>query len=137
MFHYRVAIKFTKGLILKDKFTISGTPIPEFVGAVENVTVPVGRDAIFTCNVKNLGRFKVRKHQFHQHFTSSFFCIKLFCKAFKYFLYGLFIFWWKEIGETDAHKMLVKLTEGVNFTNILQAAFSPIFIRWENFKLKL
>ncbi len=71
MFHYRVTIKFTKGLILKDKFTISGTPIPEFVGAVENVTVPVGRDAIFTCNVKNLGRFKVRGYQFHQHFTSK------------------------------------------------------------------
>ena len=38
---------------------VVGTPKPEFVGEVENVTVPVGRDAIFTCNVKNLGRFRV------------------------------------------------------------------------------
>ena len=44
--------------ILKINF-FSGTPKPEFVGLVENVTVPVGRDAIFTCNVKNLGRFRV------------------------------------------------------------------------------
>jgi hypothetical protein len=45
-------------MYFKNQF-FSGTPKPEFVGLVENVTVPVGRDAIFTCNVKNLGRFRV------------------------------------------------------------------------------
>jgi hypothetical protein len=45
-------------MYFKNQF-FSGTPKPEFMGLVENVTVPVGRDAIFTCNVKNLGRFRV------------------------------------------------------------------------------
>jgi hypothetical protein len=31
------------------------------VGVVDNITVAVGRDAIFTCNVKNLGRYRVTR----------------------------------------------------------------------------
>ena len=33
--------------------------MPRFVGPVTNVTVPVGREAIITCTVENLGSFKV------------------------------------------------------------------------------
>jgi hypothetical protein len=33
------------------------------------------------------------------------------------------IFWQKDFGAKAAHKMLVKLTPGVNFTNTLRAAF--------------
>ncbi len=34
--------------------------LPEFTSPIENVSVPVGRDAAFTCNVRRLGSFKVR-----------------------------------------------------------------------------
>jgi hypothetical protein len=40
------------------------------------------------------------------------------------FQFGFVIFWQKDLGAKAAHKMLVKLTTDVNFTNILQAAFS-------------
>ena len=32
---------------------------PEFIGNLQNVTVPEGRDATFTCSVTNLGGHKV------------------------------------------------------------------------------
>lgn len=32
---------------------------PEFIGSISNVTVPVGRDAVLVCSVKNLGKYKV------------------------------------------------------------------------------
>jgi len=35
----------------------------------------------------------------------------------------------KEVGKKTVCKTLVKLTTGVNFTNILQAVFAPIFFR--------
>jgi hypothetical protein len=35
-----------------------------------------------------------------------------------------------------AHKMLVKLTPRVNFTNILLAAFAPLFLRQKSTNLK-
>jgi hypothetical protein len=34
------------------------------------------------------------------------------------------IFWHKKIGRKAAFKVMVKLTKGVNFSNILRAAFS-------------
>ena len=33
---------------------------PSFIGAIQNVTVKAGRDAILNCAVKNLGEYKVR-----------------------------------------------------------------------------
>lgn len=32
---------------------------PEFEGTIQNVTYPAGREAVLTCSVKNLGRYKV------------------------------------------------------------------------------
>ncbi|XP_031626058.1 lachesin [Contarinia nasturtii] len=32
---------------------------PEFIGSISNVTYPVGREAVLTCSVKNLGKYKV------------------------------------------------------------------------------
>lgn len=32
---------------------------PEFQGSISNVTYPAGREAILTCTVKNLGKYKV------------------------------------------------------------------------------
>lgn len=34
-------------------------PEPEFQGAIANVTYPAGREAVLTCSVKNLGKYKV------------------------------------------------------------------------------
>jgi hypothetical protein len=38
--------------------------------------------------------------------------------------FGLVIFWQKDFGTKAVNKMLVKLTPGINFTNILRAVFS-------------
>ena len=44
---------------------ISGVAVfagmPKFIGHLQNVTVPDGRDATFTCSVTNLGGHKVLK----------------------------------------------------------------------------
>ncbi len=42
----------------------------------------------------------------------------------------------KDISRKDAQKMFVKLTTGVNFTNILRALFAPILLRQKNTNLK-
>lgn len=33
---------------------------PEFEGTIMNVTYPIGREAVLTCSVRNLGRYKVK-----------------------------------------------------------------------------
>lgn len=33
---------------------------PNFMQDLKNVTVPKGKDAVFTCNVENLGGYKVK-----------------------------------------------------------------------------
>lgn len=35
---------------------------PEFAGPIKNLTVPLGRDATFTCLVKHLGGYRVSSH---------------------------------------------------------------------------
>ena len=35
-------------------------PDPEFIGTINNVTFPAGREAILACSVRNLGKNKVR-----------------------------------------------------------------------------
>jgi hypothetical protein len=42
-----------------------------------------------------------------------------------YLQFGFVIFWQTDFGAKDAHKMLVKLTPGVNFINIF---VSGIFV---------
>lgn len=32
---------------------------PEFQGSISNVTYPAGREAVLSCAVKNLGKYKV------------------------------------------------------------------------------
>lgn len=34
-------------------------PDPEFIGTINNVTFPAGREAILACSVRNLGKNKV------------------------------------------------------------------------------
>ncbi len=52
--------------------------------------------------------------QFHQYFMSSFFVQKFFCTCFMCLQCRLVIFWWKDLGAKAAHKMLVKLTPGID-----------------------
>lgn len=33
---------------------------PDFLGPIENVTVPLGREAVLTCSVSDIGDYKVR-----------------------------------------------------------------------------
>ncbi len=49
--------------------------------------------------------------------------MKVFCAAIMCLQFGFVIFLQKDFGAKDAHKMLVKLTPGVNFTIIVRAAF--------------
>jgi hypothetical protein len=51
--------------------------------------------------------------QFHQHFMSRFFVLKLFVQLFCTCILGFNLFWRKEIGRKAALKMLMKLTTGV------------------------
>lgn len=47
-------------LFLPD-LSIQGTELePEFDGTITNVTFPAGREAVLTCSVKNLDKYKVR-----------------------------------------------------------------------------
>jgi len=74
---------------------------------------------------KNIGAktdYRTGVSQFHVHLQAAF-LYKMFCAAFIYILFGFVIFWWKNIGAKAAHKILVKFTTVVNFTNVLQAAF--------------
>ena len=40
---------------------VSVDVLPQFVGDLTNLTVAIGREAVFSCNVKNLGNYKVRR----------------------------------------------------------------------------
>ena len=46
-----------------DSSSSSAVGAPEFLSAVPNVTVAVGRDAILRCEVKNLQDYKARKRE--------------------------------------------------------------------------
>jgi hypothetical protein len=52
-------------------------------------------------------------------FYQQLFHTKVFCAAFMCLHIGFVIFWQKNFGAKAAHKMLVKLTPGGNFTNRL------------------
>ncbi len=77
------------------------------------------------------------RFQFHQYFTSSFFVRKFFCAAFMCLQFEFVIFWRKDFGAKAAHKMLVKLTLGLQnkiwmtkySTNVLRCATDK-FSKW-------
>jgi hypothetical protein len=48
--------------------------------------------------------------------------MKVCCTAFPYLHFGFVIFWQNNTGTKAAPKMLVKLTAGVNFINVLHKA---------------
>ena len=48
-------------------------------------------------------------------FYEQLFCTKVFFAAFLYLQFGFVIFWQKEIGAKDVHKILVKLTTSVDY----------------------
>jgi len=60
-------------------------------------------------------------------FYEQLFCTEVFCTAFLLIQFGFVIFWQKNVGAKAVCKMLVKLTTGVNFINILRAAFAPVY----------
>jgi hypothetical protein len=53
-------------------------------------------------------------------FYEQLFRAKVFCAAFMFLQFGFAIFWQKDFGAKAAHKMLVKLTPGVQVINNLQ-----------------
>ena len=66
MFYTFLQINFIE--LLKSSFIIiqfldfvSVDVLPQFVGDLTNLTVAIGREAVFSCNVKNLGNYKVRR----------------------------------------------------------------------------
>ena len=48
--------------IFPDLNSQGSDPEPEFQGSIQNVTYPAGREAVLTCTVKNLGKYKVSSH---------------------------------------------------------------------------
>jgi len=69
-------------------------------------------------------------------FYEQFFVTKVFYAAFLYSQFGFAIFCWKKFGVEAVCKMLLKLTAGVNFTNILWAAFLNESVFWSFFFLR-
>jgi len=49
---------------------------------------------------------------------------KMFSSAFLYLHFGFVIFWQNNIDSKTACKMLVRLTLGLNFINVLRTAFT-------------
>jgi hypothetical protein len=49
--------------------------------------------------------------------TEQLFHAKVFCATFMCLQFGFVIFWRKDFGTTAAHKMLVKLTPGVSYSD--------------------
>lgn len=59
---------------------IQGEIEPEFESTLQNVTFPLGREAVLTCTVRNLGRYKVREKKFlRELFLLTLFLINLIC----------------------------------------------------------
>ena len=40
-------------------YFFSGDVLPQFVGDLTNLTAAIGREAVFSCNIKNLRNYKV------------------------------------------------------------------------------
>ncbi len=61
-------------------------------------------------------------------FYEQLFRTKVFCAAFMCLQFGFVIFGRKDFGAKAAHKMLVKLTLGCNFRNIICTQFTTVDI---------
>jgi len=61
---------------------------------------------------KIVGPTSPTRWRFHQHFTNSFLCTKVFWENFMSLRFGMVIVWWKEIGKKADQKMFVILTTG-------------------------
>jgi hypothetical protein len=59
--------------------------------------------------------FQIFHCQFHNILQAAFHT-KVLSAPFMCLQFGFVIFWWKDFGSKAAHKMLVKLTPGVNAT---------------------
>ncbi len=57
-------------------------------------------------------------------FYKQLYLTNVFCKVFLQLQFGFVVFWQKKSGAKAACKMLMKLTKGVNFINILFSPFS-------------
>jgi len=57
-------------------------------------------------------------------FYARLFCTKVLFEAFLYLQFGFVTFFQKDISAKAARKMLMKMATVVNFTNVLQAAFT-------------
>ncbi len=75
------------------------------------------------------------RSQFHQHFMSSF-CMRRSQKRKKAQKLSIFFALLGSACAKAAYRMLMKLTPGVNFINILRAAFLPLFFCQKNTKPK-
>ncbi len=64
-------------------------------------------------------RHRKRGGQAGRNFRNILRAAKVFCAAFVCLQFGFVIFWKKDFDAKAAHKVLVKLTPGENFTNIL------------------
>jgi len=65
-------------------------------------------------------------------FYTRFFCQYFGAKIYKAETFGFETFWQKDIGKSLVYKTLMKLAAGLNFINILQAAFALIFFHRKN-----
>lgn len=56
---------------------------PDFVGPIQNVTVAVGREAVLSCTVTDLGTYRVseleKSDQFRENPTTSYFYVYIIC----------------------------------------------------------
>lgn len=66
-------VLFLLSLLLSDSNSQGIELEPEVEGRISNVTFPAGREAVLTCSVRNLGRYKVNKW----HPDSIVVCIRL------------------------------------------------------------
>jgi len=67
--------------------------------------------------------WKCEQESISQTFYEQLFCTKVFCAAFLQLQFGSIILWSKNIGAIAAQKMLMELTQVVNFKNILRVVF--------------
>ncbi len=119
--------KNLKNLFLKKKV--------EFLFSVDNLFFLSSSVQCFLKIVRQNTPFTLFHHssrQFHQHFMRAFFVRKSFVQLFSSYSSALRLF-----GTRIWAQMLVKLTPTINFTNILQAAFSSIFFCQKNYEVKL
>jgi hypothetical protein len=61
-------------------------------------------------------------------FYRQLFHTKAFCAAFMCLQFELLIFWPKDFGAKAAHKLLVKLTPGVNLIKLFWHKFNHTFL---------